>query len=123
MLRNLLTIDYLGGWLAGAVMLALSAWLSWLYSLPFWFVIVLAAANLIYGTFSFSIARKSHRTVTLIVALAFANIAWGIFCLLAAFFVSDIASIYGIVHLIGEGLYVAGLGWLEWTERQNLCTA
>ena len=120
--RNLLPIDYTGGWLAGVVMLALSGWLSWLYALPFWFVIVNAAANLVYGTFSFSISRQARRSVTLIATLAFANIAWGVCCFLTAYFVSGIASIYGLAHLIFEGLYVGGLGWLEWKERHNLCT-
>ena len=76
-LRNLITIDYTGGWLAGVVILALSGWLSWLYVLPFWFVMISAVANLVYGTFSFSISRQVRRPVTLIATLAFANIAWG----------------------------------------------
>lgn len=121
-LRNLLWIDCLGAGLAGVVILALSSWLSWFYSLPLWFLMGIGVVNLVYGAFSFSIASRARRELVLVTALALANSAWGLFCFLVTIFVFDIASIYGIVHLIIEGLYVGGLGWLEWRERYTLCT-
>ena len=41
-------------------------------------------ANLAYGTFSFSLARRAVRPRALLQLLASANIAWGVLCAVAA---------------------------------------
>ena len=80
---RLLWVDFTAAGLAGLTMLALSGWLSDLYALPHTFVVGLAFVNLVYGAFSFSLARRARRPPRLIAALAAANGAWGALCALS----------------------------------------
>ena len=53
-------------------------------------------------------------------ALAIANIIWLPVCLvIAGAYLSQI-TIFGGLHVIGEGIYVAGLGVFEWINRRTL---
>lgn len=122
-MRRLLWIDCTAAGLAGLAMLALSAWLSALYGLPQSFVIGLGVVNLLYGAFSFSLARRASRPLKLIVALAAANGAWAVVCIALAVAVGGSATLFGLAHLVGEGLFVGGLGALEWRWRDRLRTA
>lgn len=124
LLRNLLWVDCLGALLAGIAVLSLSGWLSGLYGLPRSFVIFLAVVNLAYGAFSLSLAARSKKPLALVSLLAAANMAWGfLFCFGAAIALAPAASPFGLAQLIGEGLYVGGLGALEWSRRHQLATA
>lgn len=123
LLRKLLWIDCLGALLAGIAVLSLSSWLSGLYGFSQGFVVGLGIVNLAYGTFSLSLAARAKRPLALIVLLAAANVAWGFFCFGAALFLAETASPYGLAQLILEGLYVGGLGVLEWKRRHQLVVA
>ncbi len=57
------------------------------------------------------------------VVLVLANICWALFCAITALMVAPRASYYGLAHLILEGAYVGGLGFLEWKQRSALETA
>ncbi len=118
-LRKLLWLDCTAAFLAGAVVLALSGWLSQLYALPHAFVITLALVNLGYGTFSFSLARRQQPPRRLIVALVVANAMWAVLCGIAALWLVGTASMFGLAHLVGEGLFVGGLAALEWRHRDE----
>lgn len=121
--RNLLWIDGLAAAVAGVVVLALAGWLSPWYGLPHAFVLFLGWMNLAYATFSLSLARRSERPLRLLVLLAVANLGWGVCCLRWAVVFGQTASLFGLVHLVGEGFFVAGLGCLEWRWRELLRTA
>lgn len=122
MLRRLLWIDCAAGALAGVAVLALSPWLSRLYALPQEVLLFVGAANLLYATYSFSLARWAERPVSLIKLLVFANAAWVPVCLgLAANFWGR-ASVFGLAHLVGEAFFVGGLAALEWKRREQLAT-
>jgi hypothetical protein len=124
LLRNLLWVDCIGALAAGVLVLSFSGWLSGLYGLSQPFVVFLAAVNLAYGSFSLSLAARRKRPVALVGLLAAANAAWGfLFCFGAAIVLAPAASPFGLAHLIGEGLYVGGLGLLEWKRRHQLATA
>jgi hypothetical protein len=123
LLRKLLWVDCIAGGLAGATMLLLSGWLSDLYALPRGLLLVFGAANLLYASYSFSLAIRQTRPLPLIQLLVFANLAWAVFCLVCGVRFLDSASPFGLVHLIGEGLLVGGLACLEWTQRHQLVTA
>ncbi|PAP76435.1 hypothetical protein [Rubrivirga marina] len=120
---RLLWIDCTAAGLAGAAMLALSGWLSALYALPQSFIVGLAVVNLLYGAFSFSLARRHRRPAGLVVLLALANLAWGVACWGFAVALAGVASPFGLAHLVGEGLFVGGMGALEWRWREQLRTA
>ena len=120
---RLLWIDCTAAGSAGAAMLLLSGWLSVLYALPRAFVVGLAVVNLAYGAYSLSLARRDRRPIALIVALAAANGVWAVACVGMAAALADTASVFGLAHLVGEGLFVGGLGALEWRGRERLRTA
>ncbi|HEX8394163.1 MAG TPA: hypothetical protein VF665_17600 [Longimicrobium sp.] len=122
-MRKLLWVDCIAGALAGAVMLLLGGWLSNLYALPRGLLFFFAAANLLYASYSFSLAVRSTRPRPLINLLVFANLAWAGFCLFCAIRFSGTATVWGVGNLLAEALFVGGLACLEWTQRNQLLTA
>ncbi len=112
--RSLLWIDGSGGLLVGTIVLASSEWLSTLFAMPAGFLILMGAANLAYGAFSFSLARRATRPRALLQLLAAANIAWAVLCGAATVVFASEASPFGLAHLVVEGAYVGCLGLLEW---------
>lgn len=121
-LKRLLWVDCIGAALAGATVLALSGWLSRLEGLPQGVLLFTGIMNLLYGSYSFSLAIRAERPMVLIKLLAVANLAWVPVCLglLAAF--AATATPFAYVHLVGEAAYVGGLGALEWRNRDVLLT-
>ena len=121
--RRLLWIDGLGGAVVGVAMFALLGLLSDWYRLPRSLLIGMGVANLTYASYSLTLARRSQRPPALIRLLVVANLIWGVACLRWAFVFVDTASLLGMMHLVAEGLYVGGLGCLEWRWREQLWTA
>ena len=121
--RKLLWIDCGAALLAGLAVLSLSTWLGSLYALPRELLVAMGMVNLAYGAFSFSLARRARRPRSLIVLLVVANATWAVLCGIAAVRLAGVASAFGMVHLIGEGLFVGGLAALEWRHRAELLTA
>lgn len=101
-------------------MLSLAHWLSGWYALPVELLRFNGFVNLAYGTYSFSLALRRRRPPWMIMLLAFANAAWLFVCLAMAVHFSATASGFGLATLVGEGLFVGGLAWLEWTRRGQL---
>ncbi|MBC7842442.1 MAG: hypothetical protein H7099_09015 [Gemmatimonadaceae bacterium] len=104
-------------------MLAFSGWLSRLYALPVDLLVVMGVANVVYGTFSFALARRRVRPRALIVCLVMANALWAGSCALAAIMVAATASTFGLTHLLAESVLVGGLAGLEWRNREFLLVA
>ena len=122
-LRKLLWVDCTAGALAGVAMLVLGGWLSRWYGLPQQLLLFMGAANLLYASYSFSLARRPRRSAGSILLLVFANLGWAALCVGLAVAFRESATLLGMGHLIGEALIVGGLGWLEWTQREQLQTA
>ena len=59
----------------------------------------------------------------MIVLLVVANATWGGLCVLTAAVLTGTASMFGLAHLVGEGVFVVGLAGLEWSQREQLHTA
>ncbi|MEM1179351.1 MAG: hypothetical protein AAGM22_13460 [Acidobacteriota bacterium] len=118
--EQLLWTDGLAGAAVGVGTLALAGWLSQLYRLPKDFVLLIAAANLIYGAYSLTIARLHRRPVSLIIALALANTTWAVLCFRWVYRWHETASFFGLFHLGAEGLFCLGLAALEWRLRHQL---
>jgi hypothetical protein len=119
-LRNLLWVDCGAALLAGLAVLLLSDWLSQLYALPRGLLVAVGVVNLMYGSYSFSLARRSRRPRPLLVLLIVANATWSVVCALAAVVLSGTASANGLAHFIVEGVFVGGLAVLEWSQREQL---
>ncbi len=121
--KSLLWIDCTGGLVVGVLVLSLAEWLSTLYALPPGLVLMMGVANLAYGTFSLSLARRALRPPALLRLLVVANISWAVLCAITAVIVATQASALGLAQLILESVYVGGLGALEWRHRTELLTA
>lgn len=122
-IKRLLWIDCIGAILAGIAVIALSGWLSRLEGLPQGVLLFTGAVNLLYGSYSLSLAIRARRPVRSIKLLAIANIAWAPVCLVILATYSATVTPFAVAHLAGEALYVAGLGVLEWRNRDLLASA
>lgn len=120
LLRNLLWVDCIAGALAGAAMLVLGGWLGELYGVPRGLLRFMGAANLLYASYSFSLALRTTRPPELILLLVLANLAWAAVCLTLAVVFRDSADPLGMAHLIAEAAFVGGLACLEWNQRDRL---
>lgn len=122
-MKKLLWVDCVGATLAGVVVIALSGWLSRLEGLPQDVLLFTGAVNLLYASYSFSLAVRSERPMRLIKLLVFANLAWVPVCLglVMAFWAT--ATPFAFVHFVGEAVYVGGLAILEWRHRDLLLSA
>ncbi len=121
--RQLLWVDGLAGAVVGVAMLALRGWLGKWYQLPQDFLLFMGLVNLAYASYSLSLARRQQRPMYLIRLLVVANLTWAVLCFRWAVVFGGTASLFGLAHLVGEGLFVAGLGCLEWRWRELLRTA
>jgi hypothetical protein len=122
-MKNLLWVDCIAGAVAGVAVLSFSGWLSSLYGLPREILLLNAAANLLYASYSFSLARRPRRPMALINLLVFANLAWAVVCLFLIRAFAGSATWFGIGHLAGEAVFVGGLAALEWRWHHQLLTA
>lgn len=121
--KSLLWIDGSGGLIVGALVLAVAPWLSALYAVPVGLIHVMGGANLAYGGYSLSLARRAVRPRALLLFLVAANLAWAVICAVATAWLAQEASAFGLAHLMLEGVYVGCLGLLEWKYLDVLRTA
>lgn len=119
-ISSLLWVDCIGGLLVGVLVLLGSGWLPEWYGLDLRLVLFVGLANVLYGCFSFSLAVRDKRSLTLIKILAIANIAWTPLCLIVLAIHWNRVSALGIAHLFGEAVYVGSLGLIEWICRHRL---
>ena len=118
--RNLLWVDCSAGLIIGALVLSLDDLLSRWYGLPRGLIFFLGVANVAYGLFSLSLAVRRKRPMSLIRLLVTGNLAWAVVCTGLVLAYLDTASPVGLALLLGEGLFVGGLGVLEWRSRRLL---
>lgn len=112
---RLIMIDWIGGAVAGALVLFFREWLTRLYSLPPDLLLVIGIANLAYSCVSFTLAMRSHGvTVPYLRVIAVANVAWAVCCAVFTVVWFNSASVFGLGQLVGEAVFVGGLGLLEW---------
>lgn len=121
--RKLLWVDCSGAALAGVLVIAFRGWLSRLEGLPQELLLATGAVNLLYASYSFSLAVRPERPMLLITLLVFANLAWAMACLVLVALFSATATPYAFVHFVGEAIYVGGLALLEWRHRDSLLTS
>lgn len=121
--NRLLWIDSCGGLVVGVIVLAIGNLLADWHQLPYGLILVMGIANLVYGSYSFSLAVRQTRPRVLIHLLILANLIWALICFLLIAVWRDSISFLGVLHLGGEGLYVGGLACLEWRWRAFLYQA
>jgi hypothetical protein len=119
---KLLHIDSLGGLSVGFIMLLLNNWLSSWYGLSRGFILFMALVNLAYGCYSLSLLVRVKWPLSLIVFLVIANLVWAVLCMLWIVIFAQTASVFGMAHLLAEAVFVGGLAYLEWRNRDLLLT-
>lgn len=127
-IQRVLWVDCIGAIVTGLTMILLSGPLSELYGLSVGFVVGHAFVHLVYGTYSFSLAARKRRPMSMLLLLIFANSAWAAVCLAFAIYAFAIyiigsASVFAVSHFILEGIYVGCLAIVEWKRRVTLQTA
>lgn len=118
--QNILWLDCIGGLVAGILILIFRELISDLDSLPIQIIVLVGFTNLVYGSFSLWVTTRIRRPARLIRILATANIFWLAVCLTIVVLYWREISLFGTVHKIGEGVYVAFLGFLELKWLQEL---
>jgi len=108
--------------LAGAFVLLTVDWLIDWYTLPRNLLLFIASANLLYGTYSLTLASYRKRNMYLLLLLVMANSIWSLNCLYLAMMHFHSASFLGLAHLIGESVIVGALAYFEWKWRSHLVT-
>jgi hypothetical protein len=99
--------------------LSLRGWLADLYSLPGDLLLVIGIANLAYGCVSLTLAMSSRGDrVPFLRVVAAANVAWAVWCAIMAVVWFSEASLFGMGQLVGEAVFVGGLGILEWRAAE-----
>ena len=116
-MKHLLWIDCIAGALAGIAILLLLDWLAALYSMPADLLVFIGVANVLYASYSFSIAIRRIRTSLMLNALIVANGVWALVCVGLAARWAGTATLFGMAHLLAEALFVGGLASLEWKWR------
>ena len=120
---KILWIDGLGAAVVGVAVLLAGRWLEEWYRLPKDLLFFIGVVNVVYASYSLSLVVRAKRPKTLIVLLVVANLTWASICLGLAIVFSKTASPFGLIHLVGEALWVGGLACLEWRWRELLRTA
>ena len=117
---RLLWLDCSAGASVGLVVLLFHEWFSETYGFSPEFTLFLGGANLGYGCFSFALAVRRRRSTLHFKTLVAANLGWAALCFISVLWLWNEASVLGIGHLVLEGVFVGGLGGLEWRSRHRL---
>lgn len=116
-MKHLLWIDCIAGALAGISMLLLADWFAVLYGMPRELLVFIGVANVLYASYSFSLAIRRIRTPRVLNALIVANSLWALVCIGLAVQWAGTATLFGMAHLLAEALFVGRLASLEWKWR------
>ena len=118
--RHLLWIDCAAAATAGVLVLWLGPWLGELYRLPHGLLLFIGAVNLLYASYSFSLAVRGKRPRLLLYGLVAGNALWAGACVVMAVQFAGHSSLFAQIHLVGEALFVGGLAACEWRWREQL---
>jgi hypothetical protein len=112
-MRRLLVIDACAAGSSGVLMLLLRGWLSPWYRIPTEVLAFMGLVSLVYCAYSSFLATRIAAPPRLVRVLVAANLAWASACVVAAIALFDVASVFGLGHLVIEALFVAALALVE----------
>ncbi|MEM9185356.1 MAG: hypothetical protein AAGB00_02535 [Planctomycetota bacterium] len=118
--RDLLWLDGLAGLAAGVVVLPLSGVIAAWHEMPLGWWLLNGVMNLVYASYSLSIARLRRRPAGLVAVIAAGNLLWAGVCVGAATWFRATATPIGLAHLLLEAAFVGSLGAVEWRARRRL---
>lgn len=118
--RDLLWLDGFAGLVAGVVALLLSGVIAAWHDMPHGWWLFNGLMNLIYASYSLSIARLRRRSLGLVAVIAAGNLLWAGMCVAATLWFRTTATPLGLAHLLLEAAFVGALGATEWRLRHHL---
>lgn len=118
--KNILWIDCTAAAFAGLIVLLAAQWLSQLYHLPMGIVVFVGCVNLLYASYSFTLANYKKRSLFLINILVIANSIWVLVCLVILWRFWQQMTIFAVIHIAGEAIFVGALARLEYQWRHQL---
>ena len=118
--KQILWVDCTAAASAGLIVLFAGEWFSQLYHLPKHVVIFIGCINLLYACYSFALANYKKRSLLLINILAIANSIWVVVCLFMLWRFWQEMTIFAVIHIAGEAIFVGALARLEYQWRHQL---
>ncbi|AXT39891.1 hypothetical protein D1814_15000 [Alteromonas sp. BL110] len=115
--KYILHIDGIAGTSVGLLLLFFQDIASDFYQLPKGLILFLAGANVCYGIYALRLAFIRNRSLNEVAALAIANFLWAITCVGFLLTYYEQASIFALLFISAECLFVAILGLSEWCYR------
>lgn len=112
-LDRLLWIDGLAALSVGILVLLLRDFLSELFELPVWLLILQSGITLCYAAYSLALARREQRPRWMIRTLANGNWAYALFVIGLLIWFYPSCSAFGVAYFLAEILFMGALGWLE----------
>jgi hypothetical protein len=114
---TVLSVDSLGGLIAGICTLFAAPLLTGWYAWPEGLALFVGAVNVGYGCYSGTLVLYSRRQAQLsrwaVIILIAANSAWALLCFVQVGLLRESASYLGLGHFLFEGVWVGGLAFLE----------
>ena len=115
--KYILHIDGIAGTSVGLLLLLFQNIASDFYQLPKGLILFLAGANLCYGINALRLALMRNRKLNEVTALAIANFLWAVTCAGILLTYYEQASIFALLFISAECIFVAMLGLCEWRYR------
>jgi len=118
--KNLPWADGGAGLVVGVLVLALRSFLTDFYGLSLDVVTFIGAANVAYSVPGLTLGAMKRRPAWLLWFLIAANLAWAVVSTVLAVKFWSTAQVFGLLHIIGEGLFVTVLAWQEFRHRDAI---
>lgn len=115
--KYILHIDGFAGTSVGLLLLLFQDIASDFYQLPKGLILFLAGANVCYGIYALRLALIRNRSLKEVTVLAIANFLWAVTCVGILFTYYEQASIFALLFISAECIFVAMLGLCEWRYR------
>ena len=115
--KYILHVDGIAGTSTGLLLLLFQNIASDFYQLPKGLILFLAGANLCYGINALRLALMRNRKLNEVTALAIANFLWAVTCAGMLLTYYEQASIFALLFISAECIFVAMLGLCEWRYR------
>ena len=115
--KYILHIDGFAGTSVGLLLLLFQDIVSDFYQLPKGLILFLAGANVCYGIYALRLVLIRNRSLNQVAALASANFLWVITCVGILLTFYEPASIFALLFISAESIFVAMLGLFEWRYR------
>lgn len=118
--KHILWIDCSAAAFAGLIVLLAAQCLSQLYHLPKEIIVFVGCLNLLYASYSFTLANYKKRSMLLVNILVIANSTWVLVCLFMLWRFRQEITIFAVIHIGGEAVFVGALARLEYQWRHQL---